>query len=60
MAEWTERAELLFKKRRLDKLQNANVLVVGLGGVGSLQLSFWLEQEWDHDNCRWRRGDIPI
>jgi hypothetical protein len=21
-------------------------LIVGLGGVGSLQLSFWLEQEW--------------
>jgi tRNA A37 threonylcarbamoyladenosine dehydratase len=39
MAEWTERAELLFKKG-LDKLHNANVLIVGLGGVGSLQLSF--------------------
>jgi tRNA A37 threonylcarbamoyladenosine dehydratase len=40
MAEWTERAELLFKKEGLDKLHNANVLIVGLGGVGSLQLSF--------------------
>jgi tRNA A37 threonylcarbamoyladenosine dehydratase len=38
MAEWTERAELLFKKEG-NKLHNANVLV-GLGGVGSLQLSF--------------------
>jgi tRNA A37 threonylcarbamoyladenosine dehydratase len=38
MAEWTER-ELLFKEG-IDKLHNANVLIVGLGGVGSLQLSF--------------------
>jgi hypothetical protein len=30
MAEWTERAELLFKKEGLDKLHN-NVLIVGLG-----------------------------
>jgi tRNA A37 threonylcarbamoyladenosine dehydratase len=39
MAEWTERAELYLKKEGLDKL-HANVLIVGLGGVGSLQLSF--------------------
>ncbi|WP_177733619.1 tRNA threonylcarbamoyladenosine dehydratase [Flavobacterium inviolabile] len=40
MAEWTERAELLFKKEGLDKLQNANVLVVGMGGVGSFAAEF--------------------
>ncbi|WP_348812643.1 tRNA threonylcarbamoyladenosine dehydratase [Flavobacterium maritimum] len=40
MAEWTERAELLFKKEGLNKLQNANVLVVGLGGVGSFAAEF--------------------
>jgi tRNA A37 threonylcarbamoyladenosine dehydratase len=40
MAEWTERAELLFKKEGLDKLQKANVLVVGLGGVGSFAAEF--------------------
>ena len=40
MAEWTERAELLFKKEGLDKLQNANVLVVGMGGVGSFEAEF--------------------
>jgi len=40
MAEWTERAELLFKKEGLDKLKNANVLVVGLGGVGSFAAEF--------------------
>jgi tRNA A37 threonylcarbamoyladenosine dehydratase len=40
MAEWTERAELLFKKEGLEKLQNANVLVVGLGGVGSFAAEF--------------------
>ncbi len=40
MAEWTERAELLFKKEGLEKLRNANVLVVGLGGVGSFAAEF--------------------
>jgi len=40
MAEWTERAELLFKKEGLDNLKNANVLVVGLGGVGSFAAEF--------------------
>src|SRR6478609_815694 len=40
MAEWTERAELLFKKEGLDKLKNANILIVGLGGVGSFAAEF--------------------
>lgn len=40
MAEWTERAELLFKKEGLEKLQNAKVMVVGLGGVGSFAAEF--------------------
>lgn len=40
MAEWTERAELLFEKKGLEKLQKANVLVVGLGGVGSFAAEF--------------------
>ncbi len=40
MAEWTERAELLFTKEGLEKLRNANVLVVGLGGVGSFAAEF--------------------
>lgn len=40
MAEWTERAELLFKKEGLQNLQNANLLVVGLGGVGSFAAEF--------------------
>ena len=40
MAEWTERAELLFKKEGLEKLQNSKVLVVGLGGVGSFAAEF--------------------
>jgi len=40
MAEWTERAELLFKKEGMDKLANANVLVIGLGGVGSFAAEF--------------------
>ncbi len=40
MAEWTERAELLIKKEGLDKLKNSNVLIVGVGGVGSFAAEF--------------------
>ena len=40
MAEWTERAELLFKKEGLKKLKNANILIVGVGGVGSFAAEF--------------------
>jgi tRNA A37 threonylcarbamoyladenosine dehydratase len=40
MKEWTERAELLFKAEGLNKLRNSNVLVVGLGGVGSFAAEF--------------------
>ncbi|NHM07397.1 tRNA threonylcarbamoyladenosine dehydratase [Flavobacterium sp. CYK-4] len=40
MAAWTERAELLFKKEGLDRLKNANVLIVGVGGVGSFAAEF--------------------
>ena len=35
MTQWLERTELLIGKEALQKLQSANVLVVGLGGVGS-------------------------
>jgi len=35
MSKWLERTELLIGKEALDKLKNAHVLVVGLGGVGS-------------------------
>jgi tRNA A37 threonylcarbamoyladenosine dehydratase len=35
MAEWTERTELLFQKEGLEKLKKANILIVGMGGVGS-------------------------
>lgn len=40
MAKWQERAELLFKAEGLSNLKNANVLVVGLGGVGSFAAEF--------------------
>ncbi|MES2864010.1 MAG: tRNA threonylcarbamoyladenosine dehydratase [Bacteroidota bacterium] len=40
MAKWQERAELLFKEEGLNKLKNSNVLVVGLGGVGSFAAEF--------------------
>ena len=40
MAEWTERSALLFKKEGLEKLKKANVLIVGVGGVGSFAAEF--------------------
>jgi tRNA A37 threonylcarbamoyladenosine dehydratase len=40
MAKWQERAELLFKPEGLNNLKNSNVLVVGLGGVGSFAAEF--------------------
>ncbi|HEX8574751.1 MAG TPA: tRNA threonylcarbamoyladenosine dehydratase [Flavobacterium sp.] len=40
MSEWTERAELLFKKEGLEKLRKANILIVGVGGVGSFAAEF--------------------
>jgi tRNA A37 threonylcarbamoyladenosine dehydratase len=40
MNKWQERAQLLFKTEGLNKLKNANVLVVGLGGVGSFAAEF--------------------
>jgi tRNA threonylcarbamoyladenosine dehydratase len=40
MTKWKERAELLFKEEGIEKLQNANVLIVGLGGVGSFAAEF--------------------
>ncbi|MGV0966714.1 tRNA threonylcarbamoyladenosine dehydratase [Empedobacter falsenii] len=40
MAVWQERAELLFKEEGLEILKNSNILVVGLGGVGSFAAEF--------------------
>ncbi len=40
MSEWTQRAELLFKKEGLQALKNANILIVGVGGVGSFAAEF--------------------
>lgn len=40
MAIWQERAELLFKEEGLENLKNSNVLIVGLGGVGSFAAEF--------------------
>ena len=37
---WLERTELLIKEHGSTKLQNANVLLVGLGGVGSFAAEF--------------------
>lgn len=40
MKEWTERSELLFKEPAMQKLHNANILIVGVGGVGSFAAEF--------------------
>ena len=40
MAKWQERTALLFKKEGLENLKSANVLVVGVGGVGSFAAEF--------------------
>ena len=32
---WLERTELLIKKEGLEILNKSNILVIGLGGVGS-------------------------
>lgn len=40
MTQWTERAELLFTTEGLEKLKNSNILVVGMGGVGSFAAEF--------------------
>ena len=37
---WLSRTELLIGKSKLDRLQNAHVLVVGMGGVGSFAAEF--------------------
>lgn len=37
---WLERTELLIKEEGLKKLNNAHVLVVGMGGVGSFAAEF--------------------
>ncbi|MBN9311570.1 MAG: tRNA threonylcarbamoyladenosine dehydratase [Chryseobacterium sp. 39-10] len=37
---WLERTELLIKENNLEKLRNARVMVIGLGGVGSFAAEF--------------------
>lgn len=37
---WLERTELLIGKEKQEKLKNAHVLIVGLGGVGSFAAEF--------------------
>lgn len=37
---WLERTELLIKEAGAEKLQNAHILIVGLGGVGSFSAEF--------------------
>ncbi len=39
-SEWLQRTELLIKEEGIEKLQSANILIVGLGGVGSFATEF--------------------
>ena len=39
-SEWLQRTELLVKKEGIERLQNTNILIVGLGGVGSFAAEF--------------------
>jgi len=39
-SEWLQRTELLIKEEGIERLQNANILIVGLGGVGSFAAEF--------------------
>ena len=41
---WLERTELLVKANGIKQLKRANLLVVGLGGVGSFAADFWPAQ----------------
>jgi len=40
MDDWLDRTELLIKKEGVEKLKNTNILIVGLGGVGSFAAEF--------------------
>ena len=40
MKNWLERTELLVKTEGIQKLKSANILIVGLGGVGSFAAEF--------------------
>ena len=39
-SEWLQRTELLVKEEGIERMQNANILIVGLGGVGSFAAEF--------------------
>ena len=39
-SEWLQRTELLIKEEGIEKLHSANILIVGLGGVGSFAAEF--------------------
>ena len=39
-SEWLQRTELLVKEEGIEKLKSANILIVGLGGVGSCAAEF--------------------
>ena len=39
-SEWLQRTELLVKEEGIERLQNANILIIGLGGVGSFAAEF--------------------
>ena len=53
-SEWLQRTELLVKKEGIERLQSSNILIVGLGGVGSFAAEFLAFGNWEFNHCRWR------
>ena len=40
MGNWLERTALLLGEEKIDRLKNAHVMIVGLGGIGSFAGEF--------------------
>ena len=49
MTNWLQRTELLVGEEGIQKLKNAHVLVVGLGGVGGYAAAKHLRETGEHD-----------
>ena len=61
--EWLERTELLLGRAKLDRLRQANVLIVGLGGVGAYAAEMICRSrrgQHDHRGCRYGKRPANI
>ncbi len=46
MENWKQRTALLLGEEKMERLRNAHVLVVGLGGVGAYAAEMICRAEW--------------